>query len=46
MNFFVGTVDVAMAPPTTPRAVVKHPLTNNGLEAFLADRANTGQKIV
>ena len=33
------------APPATLRALVKHPLTDKGLEAFLADWAKTGQKI-
>jgi transaldolase len=37
--------DVVTAPPATLRALVKHPLTDKGLEAFLADWAKTGQKI-
>jgi len=37
--------DVATMPPATLRALVKHPLTDKGLEAFLADWAKTGQKI-
>ena len=37
--------DVATVPPATLRALVKHPLTDKGLEAFLADWAKTGQKI-
>ncbi len=37
--------DVATIPPATLRALVKHPLTDKGLEAFLADWAKTGQKI-
>ena len=37
--------DVITAPPATLRALVSHPLTDNGLAAFLADWAKTGQKI-
>ena len=37
--------DVATVPPATLRALVKHPLTDKGLEVFLADWAKTGQKI-
>ena len=37
--------DVATVPPATLQALVKHPLTDKGLEAFLADWAKTGQKI-
>jgi transaldolase len=37
--------DVATMPPSILRAMVKHPLTDKGLEAFLADWAKTGQKI-
>ncbi|MGB3388564.1 MAG: fructose-6-phosphate aldolase [Pseudaminobacter sp.] len=37
--------DVATVPPATLRALVKHPLTDKGLESFLADWAKTGQKI-
>ncbi|PSH66533.1 fructose-6-phosphate aldolase [Phyllobacterium brassicacearum] len=37
--------DVITAPPATLRALVKHPLTDKGLEAFLADWAKTGQSI-
>ena len=37
--------DVATVPPSTLRALVKHPLTDKGLEAFLADWAKTGQSI-
>ncbi|MCB1470158.1 MAG: fructose-6-phosphate aldolase [Rhizobiaceae bacterium] len=37
--------DVITAPPAALRALVKHPLTDKGLEAFLADWAKTGQKI-
>ena len=38
--------DVATVPPSTLKALVKHPLTDKGLEAFLADWAKTGQKIL
>ncbi|KAB0536995.1 fructose-6-phosphate aldolase [Pseudochrobactrum saccharolyticum] len=37
--------DVITAPPATLKALVKHPLTDKGLEAFLADWAKTGQSI-
>ena len=37
--------DIATVPPATLKALVKHPLTDAGLEAFLADWAKTGQKI-
>ena len=37
--------DVATVPAATLRALVKHPLTDKGLEQFLADWAKTGQKI-
>ncbi|ANG96633.1 MULTISPECIES: fructose-6-phosphate aldolase [Brucella/Ochrobactrum group] len=37
--------DVVTAPPATLKALVKHPLTDKGLETFLADWAKTGQKI-
>lgn len=37
--------DVATVPTSTIKALVKHPLTDKGLEAFLADWAKTGQKI-
>lgn len=38
--------DVATIPASTIKALVKHPLTDKGLEGFLADWAKTGQKIV
>ena len=38
--------DVATIPPGILKALVKHPLTDKGLEAFLADWQKTGQKIV
>jgi transaldolase len=37
--------DVATIPPATLRQLVKHPLTDKGLEMFLADWAKTGQQI-
>jgi transaldolase len=37
--------DVATVPPATLKALVKHPLTDKGLESFLADWAKTGQTI-
>jgi transaldolase len=37
--------DVATLPPAILRELVKHPLTDKGLAAFLADWAKTGQKI-
>jgi transaldolase len=38
--------DIATVPPAILKALVKHPLTDKGLEAFLADWKKTGQKIV
>lgn len=37
---------VSTIPPSVMRQLVKHPLTDKGLEAFMADWAKTGQKIV
>lgn len=37
--------DVATVPPATLRALIRHPLTDKGLEAFLADWVKTGQTI-
>ena len=37
---------VATIPPAVLRAMYKHPLTDNGLDAFLADWAKTGQSIL
>lgn len=37
---------VATLPPAVLRQLVKHPLTDKGLEAFLADWAKTGQSIL
>ena len=38
--------DVATVPPSVLRGLVKHPLTDKGLDAFLADWARTGQTIL
>jgi transaldolase len=37
--------DVATMPPSVIRQLVKHPLTDKGIEGFLADWAKTGQAI-
>ncbi len=37
--------DVATVPPATLKSLVKHPLTDAGLKAFVADWAKTGQTI-
>jgi len=37
--------DVATVPPSVLKGLVKHPLTDKGLEAFLADWKKTGQTI-
>ncbi len=38
--------DVATVPPGVLKGLVKHPLTDKGLDAFLADWKKTGQQIV
>ncbi len=38
--------DVCTLPPNVLRQLIRHPLTDAGLEAFLADWKKTGQKIV
>lgn len=38
--------DVATAPTSVIRSLANHPLTDKGLETFLADWAKTGQKIL
>jgi transaldolase len=38
--------DVATVPPAVLRALVHHPLTDRGLDLFLADWRKTGQRIV
>ncbi|MEL6871600.1 MAG: fructose-6-phosphate aldolase [Pseudomonadota bacterium] len=42
----IAGADVATVPPQILKQLVKHPLTDKGLEAFLADWAKTGQSIV
>lgn len=42
----LAAADVATAPPAVIKALANHPLTDKGLEAFLADWAKTGQKIL
>ena len=37
--------DVMTAPPAVIRQLFKHPLTDNGIKAFLADWEKTGQRI-
>jgi len=37
--------DVATIPPATLKSLVKHPLTDKGLDQFLADWTKTGQRI-
>lgn len=38
--------DVATLPPNVMRKLALHPLTDKGLDSFLADWAKTGQKII
>lgn len=38
--------DIATVPPAVLHALVKHPLTDKGLESFLADWKKTGQSIL
>jgi transaldolase len=38
--------DVVTAPPAVIKALANHPLTDKGLEQFMADWAKTGQKIL
>jgi transaldolase len=38
--------DVATAPPAVIKAMAAHPLTDKGLDQFMADWARTGQKIL
>ena len=38
--------DIATAPPDVIRKMAEHPLTDKGLDTFLADWAKTGQKIL
>jgi transaldolase len=41
----IAGADVATVPPAVLKSLVKHPLTDKGLEAFLADWKKTGQTI-
>jgi transaldolase len=38
--------DIATVPVAVMKALVKHPLTDKGIESFLSDRKKTGQKIL
>jgi len=38
--------DVVTVPPAVLKSIIKHPLTDKGLEAFLADWKKTGQSIL
>jgi transaldolase len=38
--------DVATVPPGVLKKLADHPLTDKGLDAFLADWAKTGQSIL
>jgi transaldolase len=38
--------DIATVPPAVLRNLAKHPLTDRGLESFLADWGKTGQAIL
>jgi transaldolase len=38
--------DVMTAPPGVIKSLANHPLTDKGLEQFMADWAKTGQKIL
>ena len=38
--------DVCTVPPDVLRKIARHPLTDKGLEAFIADWAKTGQSIL
>jgi transaldolase len=42
----IAGADCATIPPDVFRGLVKHPLTDKGLEAFLSDWAKTGQSIL
>jgi transaldolase len=37
--------DVATVPPAVLKGLLKHPLTDKGIDAFLADWGKTGQTI-
>jgi transaldolase len=42
----IAGADVATVPPAVLKGLVKHQLTDKGLEAFMADWAKTGQSIL
>jgi transaldolase len=42
----IAGADVATVPPSVLKSLVKHPLTDKGLEGFLADWKKTGQSIL
>ena len=42
----IAGADAATLPADTFKALVKHPLTDKGLDAFLADWGKTGQSIL
>jgi transaldolase len=42
----MASADVATVPPAVLKALVKHPLTDKGLELFVADWKKTGQSIL
>lgn len=42
----IAGADVSTVPPGVLKSLIKHPLTDKGLETFLADWAKTGQKIL
>ena len=46
LEFARQGADVATVPPAVLKALVKHPLTDKGLEGFLADWKKTGQTIL
>lgn len=42
----IAGADIATVPVSVMKALVKHPLTDKGIESFLADWKKTGQKIL
>ena len=42
----IAGADCATIPPATFKDLIKHPLTDKGLEAFMSDWAKTGQSIL
>lgn len=42
----IAGADIATVPVSVMKALVKHPLTDKGIEGFLADWKKTGQKIL